>query len=74
MGQMRDICRSLMGRPEDKTSLGRPKHMWEDIIKMTVKQILDWIHLSRNRVKWKALVNTVMNLKVPLTAIFVLII
>jgi hypothetical protein len=65
---MRGICRSSAGRPEDKISLGRPKHMWEDIIKMTVKYWIGFICLGRGA-KWKGLVNTVMNLKVPLTAI-----
>jgi hypothetical protein len=60
--------RYLIGKPEDKIPLRTPRHRWEDIIKMALKQILDWNHLARDMVKWQVLVNAVMNLKVPLTA------
>jgi hypothetical protein len=56
--------------PEGKRSLGRPRHRWVDDIKMDLREIgwdgMDWIDLAQNRDRWRALVNTVMNLRVPL--------
>jgi hypothetical protein len=50
-------------------SLGRPRHRWEDNIKMDLREIgfgdVDWIHWAQDRDRWQALVNTVMNLRVP---------
>jgi hypothetical protein len=55
-----------MGIQEGKRSLGRPRRMWEDNIKMDLREIgwgfMDWIHLVQNRDQWRALVNAVMNL------------
>jgi hypothetical protein len=59
----------LVGRPEGRRPLGRPRHRWEDSIKMDLREIgfgdVDWIHLAWDRDRWRALVNTVMNLRVP---------
>jgi hypothetical protein len=59
----------LVGRPEGRRPLGRPRRRWEDNIKMYLKEIgfgdVNWIHLARDRDTLWALVNTVMNLRVP---------
>jgi hypothetical protein len=61
--------RILMGRPEGRRSLGRPRRTWEDNIKMDLQEVgwggMDWIELARDRDRWQALVNAVMNLRVP---------
>jgi hypothetical protein len=58
-----------VGKPEGKRPLGRPRHRWEDNIKMNLREIgwggMNWIDLAQDRDQWKALVNTVMNLWVP---------
>jgi hypothetical protein len=60
--------RVLVGKPEGNRSLRKPRRRWEDNIKMYLRVIgwggMDWIHLSRDRDRWRALVNTVMNLRV----------
>jgi hypothetical protein len=62
-------CRLLVGKPEGKRPLGRPRRRWVDNIKMDLLEIgwggLDWIGLAQDRDKWRALVNVVMNLRVP---------
>jgi hypothetical protein len=59
----------LVGRPEGKRLLGRPRSRWEDNIKMDLREIgidgANWIELAQDRVQWRACVNTVMNLRVP---------
>jgi hypothetical protein len=59
----------LVGRPEGRRPLGRPKRRWEDNIKMDLREIVfgdvDWIRWAQDRDRWRALVNTVMNLRVP---------
>jgi hypothetical protein len=68
MGEGRGVYRVLVGRPEDKRPLGRPRHRWEDNIKMELREIgihgVNWIQLAQDRVQWRAFVNTVMNLRV----------
>jgi hypothetical protein len=58
-----------MGRPEGKRPIGRPRRRSEDNIKMELREIrwdgMGWIDLAQNRDQWRALVNTVMNLRVP---------
>ena len=58
-----------MGRPEGKTPLGRPRGRWEDNIKMYLQEVgcggMDWIELGQDRDRWRAVVNAVMNLRVP---------
>jgi hypothetical protein len=69
MGEGRGACRVLVGRPEGKRPLGRPRRRWEDNIKMGLGEIgiggTNWIRLAQDRVQWRAFVNTVMNLRVP---------
>jgi hypothetical protein len=69
MGEVRGAYNILVGRPEGRRPLGRPRRRWVDNIKMDLRKIgfgnVDWIHLSRNRDTWRALMNTVMNLRVP---------
>jgi hypothetical protein len=59
----------LVGNFEAKRPLGRPRHRWEDNIKMDLREIgidgANWICLAQDRVRWRACVNTVMNLRVP---------
>jgi hypothetical protein len=66
MGETRNAYRILVGKPEGKTPLGRPKRRWVDNIKIDIKELewdgMDWIDLAQDRVQWRALVNTVMNL------------
>jgi hypothetical protein len=62
------VHRVLMGKLEGKRPLGRPRHRWEDGIRMDLREIgwrsVDWIQLAQDRDWWRALVNTVMNLRV----------
>jgi hypothetical protein len=64
----RNACRILVGKPEGKRPLGSPRRGWEDNIKMDQREIewvgMEWIYLAQNRDQWKALVNTVMNLRI----------
>jgi hypothetical protein len=67
-GEMRNVHRILIGRPEGKRPLGRSRRGMEDNIKMdTVKtgcEVVDWIHLAQDRVQWRAIVNRLMNLRI----------
>jgi hypothetical protein len=69
MGEGRGVYIVLVGRPEGKRPLGRPRRRWEDNIKMDLREIgingANWIQLDQDRVQWRAFVNTVMNLRVP---------
>jgi hypothetical protein len=69
MGEGRGVYRVLVGRPEGKRPLGRPRRRWEDNIKMDLREIgihgANCIRLAQDRVQWRALVNTVMNLWAP---------
>jgi hypothetical protein len=66
MGKVRDVYRVLVGRPEDKRPLGRPRRRWEDNFEMGLRKIgidgVDWIRLAQGRVQWRAFVRTVINL------------
>jgi hypothetical protein len=68
-GEGRGAYRALVGRPEGKRPLGRPRRRWEDNIKMDLREMgidgANWIRLAHDRVQWRACVNTVMNLRVP---------
>jgi hypothetical protein len=69
MGEKRNAYRLLVGKPEGKRPLGRPRHRWADNIKIYLLEIgwggVDWFGLAQDRDKWRALVNAVMNLQVP---------
>jgi hypothetical protein len=69
MGARRGVFRVLVGKPEGKRPFGRPRHRWEDDIKMDLQEVgcgvMDWIELAQDRDRWPALVNAVMNLRVP---------
>jgi hypothetical protein len=63
------IIQDFVGRPEGKRPLGRPRLRWEDSIKMDLQAVgwegVDWIDMAQDRDRWRALVNAVMNLRVP---------
>jgi hypothetical protein len=68
MGEGRGVHRVLVGKPEGKRPLGRPRRRWEDNIKMDLQEVRgggDWMELAQGRDRWWALVNMVMNLLVP---------
>jgi hypothetical protein len=65
MGEKRNVYRLLVGRPEGKRPLGRPRRRWMDNIKMDLLNVVDWIGLAQDRYRWRALVNSVINLRVP---------
>jgi hypothetical protein len=64
MGVVRGTYNILVGRPEGRRPLGRPRRRWEDNIRMDLGDV-DWIHLAQDRDRWRALVNTVLSLRVP---------
>jgi hypothetical protein len=68
-GEMRGVYRVLVGKPEGKKLIGRPRRRWEDKIKMDLQELrfggMDWIELAQDRDRWRALVNAVMNFRVP---------
>jgi len=67
--ERRGVYRVLVGKPEGKRPLGKSRHRWEDTIKMNLQEVgcgsMDWIELTQDRDRWRALVNAVMNLLVP---------
>jgi hypothetical protein len=69
MGEVRGAYKILVGRPEGWRPLARPMRRWEDNIKMDLREIgfgdVDWIHLAQDRDRWRAVVTTVTNLRVP---------
>jgi hypothetical protein len=68
-GAKRNVCRLLVGKPEGNKSLGRQRRRWVDNIRMDLGEMgwsdLDWIGLDQDRNRWRALVNSVLNLRVP---------
>ena len=69
LGEGRGVYMVLVGKPEGRRPLSRPRRRWEDNIKMDIQEVgcggMDWIELIRNRDRWRALVNALMNLRVP---------
>ena len=65
----RDVQRVLIGKPEGKRPLGRPRRRWEDNIKLDLQEVRgscgDWMELAQDRDRWRALVSTVRNLRFP---------
>jgi hypothetical protein len=68
MGEGRGAYRILVGRPEGRKPLGRPRHRWEDNVKMDLQEVgwggMDWIDMAQDRDRWQALVSAVINLRV----------
>jgi hypothetical protein len=68
-GEKRNACGILVGKPEGKRSLGIPRRKWVDNIRIDLREIgwndMDWTDLAQDRDQWRALVNTVLNLRVP---------
>jgi len=69
MGGERGVYRVLVGKPEGKRPMGRPRRRWEDNIRMDLQEVgcgyMDWIALAQDRNGWRTLVSAVMNLQVP---------
>jgi hypothetical protein len=69
MGEKGNAYRLLVGKPEGKRLLGRPRRRWVDNIRMDPGEVgwgdVDWIDLAKDRNRWRALVNSVLNLRVP---------
>jgi hypothetical protein len=69
MGERRGVYRVLVGKPERKRPVRTPRRRWEDNIKMDLQKVecggMDWIKLTQDRGRWRALVTAVMNLRVP---------
>jgi len=69
MGEEKCVYRVLVGEPEGRRAMGRPRRRWEDNIKMDLQEVgcglMDWIELAQNRNRWRALVNATMNLRFP---------
>jgi hypothetical protein len=69
MGEIRNAYRILVGKLEGKRPLGRPRRRWVDNIQMHLREVgwdgMDWIDLAQDRDPWRALVNTVMKLRIP---------
>jgi len=69
MGEGRGVYKVLVGKPEGKRPLRRPRRRWEDNIKMDLQEVgcggVSWIELAQDRDRWRALVNAVMNLRFP---------
>jgi hypothetical protein len=69
LGDGRGVYRVLVGKPEGKRPLGRPRQRWADSIKANLQEVgcgsVDWIELAQDRDRWRAFVKAVMNLRVP---------
>jgi hypothetical protein len=69
MRERRGVYRVLVGKPEGKRTLGRPRRRWEDNIKLDLREVgrggMDWIDLAQDRDRWRARVNAVMKLRGP---------
>ena len=69
VGEERGVYRVLVGKPEGKSPLGRPRRRWVDNIRMDLKEVvcgyMDWIGLAEDSDRWRTIVSAVMNLRVP---------
>jgi hypothetical protein len=69
MGEKRNAYKLLVGKPEGKRPLGRPRRRWVDNIRMDFEEVgwgdVDWFGLAKDRDRWRALMNSVLNLQVP---------
>jgi hypothetical protein len=69
MGEKRSVYRVLMRKPEEKRPLGIPSRRWDNNIKMNFQEVgygvMDWIWMAQDKDRWRALLNEVMNLRVP---------
>ena len=69
MGEERGVYRFLVGKPEEKRQLGRPRRRWVDNIRMDLQEVgcgyMDWIGLAQDRERWRTLVSAIMNLQFP---------
>ena len=69
IGEEREVYRVLVGKPEGRRPLGRPRRRWADNIKIDLQEVgcvyMDWIGLAQDRDRWRTLVSAVMNLRVP---------
>jgi hypothetical protein len=68
MGERTGAYRILVGRPESRRPLGKPRRRWEDNIKMDLQDVgwgMDWIELAQDRDRWRSLANAVINFRVP---------
>jgi len=69
IGEDRGVHRMLVGKPDGKRSLGRPRHRWKDNIKMDIQEVGggrgEWMELAQDRDRWQALVGTVRDFRVP---------
>jgi len=69
MGERRGVYRVLVGKPERKRPLGKPRHRWKNNVKEDLQDVgyrgMNWIELAQDRDRWRALVNAVMNHRVP---------
>jgi hypothetical protein len=70
VGDVRDYFKIFIGKPKGRRPLGRPRHRWEDNIRMDLRELgwergVDWMHLAQDRDQWRDMVNRVMKLWVP---------
>ena len=69
MEEGRGVHKVLVGKPEGKRPLGRPRRRWEDNIKMDLEAVgrgcMDWMELAKDRDRWRVLVSTVMSFRIP---------